>query len=174
MKKARRAPRPSSTGVRVHLLPDFLEGAVGIADMAYNDPTGRNVTEAEREEMIRSAGRAGGQRRQIDRAQTINALKDALAQTGLLHVAKHDHLLVDGEKSLVEFKPVGVEAIFGTIVIQLLADIRDYWNGEECDRADGVRGRPRIFWEQADRCGNPAKEASTPHREKQLQRQLSQ
>src|ERR1700730_15843488 len=75
----------------------------------------------------------GLERCQVDRAQTICALKDAFAQAGFLDVAKLDHLLFDREKPFVKFKPVGIKAILSPAIIHFLADIGDNWNCKEGD-----------------------------------------
>src|SRR5262249_13588668 len=99
------------------------------------------------------------------------ALQNALAQRDLLHVAELNHLLVDGEESFVEFKPVGIEAIFGPAVIQHFADISNNRNPKEHHGTDDPRSR---FREYAGACGHPAKEEGRPKRKKQLKRRLYQ
>src|SRR5258708_22994496 len=130
------------TGGSIDQLPDFLEGRIGIRDITHDDDTGRYIAEAQGHEWVGITGRTRCQRREIDRTQITCALKYALAQRGLFHVAKFDHLFIDGEKPLVEFKPIGIKAIFGPAVVQLHADIRDNGNRKECDCADGVRCHP--------------------------------
>src|SRR5882757_8814515 len=159
--------------LRIDQLPDFLEGGFGIANITHDYPTGRNVSETESGERICISGRTGSQRRQIDRAQAIRALEDALTQGGLFHVAKFDHLLVDGEKTLIEFEPVGIEAVFSPAVIQFFAHIGHNGNCKERDRADRIGSGQRIRKQAGSRTYS-TKKTATPNREEQLQRQLRQ
>jgi hypothetical protein len=148
----------------LHHPSDLFVGVVGIENVAHADAARRNIAEAKRVKEAEGRGRAGRERRQIDRPQAIDSLQDAFPQCDFLDVLVFDDLLVDREKPLFELEMVVEEFIFGPRVIELLDDVDRERNAKKSKRADENERRLRILWKDAETFSEPAKKSSASQR----------
>src|SRR6516165_1732251 len=86
--------------------------------------------------------RADRGRDEMDRAEAVQALKDALTQSDLFALGEFDNLAMDGQKSSNGM--VCVEIMLGALVVEVFTKIGHQRNAEKSQHSEKEKRYPRI------------------------------